>query len=100
MQVLRSPVGVNGMKRLAAMLVLVAVVCLPLHFHSVIASAQITKECACAHGSRELLGPASAAPAITLLLEIQPLTSTAEAAYQVPALFVRPIRAPPAFATL
>jgi hypothetical protein len=48
---------------------------LPLHFHSVAAKAQITKECSCVHGSRTDAGLPAAPADWTPVLQAQPVTS-------------------------
>jgi hypothetical protein len=95
-----SPEGTGGMKRLAALLALVAVFCLPLHFHSLAAPAQVVKECACVHGMRTLLGPISAAPMIAPVNEVHPFPSTAESPYRHFAPCIASIRAPPTLSVL
>jgi hypothetical protein len=63
MRVLGSAIGGTALKRLAAVLSLIAVFFLPLHFHSLAAPAKIAKECACAQGTRTKLAPVAPPPA-------------------------------------
>ena len=62
MPVLFSPHGGIGLKRLTAVLSLLVVFALPLHFHGPAATAQLDRECGCLHGSRTLADVVSGTP--------------------------------------
>ena len=49
-----------GHLRVISLLLFLTVFFLPLHFHSVAAKAQVTKECSCVHGTRTEAGLAVA----------------------------------------
>jgi hypothetical protein len=63
MRVLRCRGGANELKRLAALLSLLGVFLLPLHFHSLTAPAKLAKECACIQGTRTHLALIAPPPA-------------------------------------
>ena len=82
--------------RLVSLLLFLTVFFLPLHFHAVAATAHVTKECSCIHGTRTEMGLAPVAldwtPPIRQVLyeSFQPqLSSGFIATFQL-------IRAPPA----
>jgi hypothetical protein len=100
MPVLRWPGGVTEIRRLAALVALVAVFFLPLHFHSLTKSAKVATECACAQGTRTVASLAPAPPTVIAVLEIQPLLFTAGAKYQRLSVSLSSIRAPPVLAVI
>jgi hypothetical protein len=55
-------------------LLLLSVFFLPLHYHPLGAAAQITKDCACIHGTRTELGLTSASADFTPVLAFLPVT--------------------------
>ena len=83
-------------RRLAAVVLLLAVFFLPLHFHSLTLAAQVTKECSCYQGGRTQVGLAPASvdwtpafqPTFIVVYEPQILSWLSIAAHT--------IRAPPA----
>jgi hypothetical protein len=50
----------HALLRLVSAGILLFVFFLPLHFHSVVTTAQVTKECSCVHGNRTDAGLAAA----------------------------------------
>jgi hypothetical protein len=97
MRVFGFAAGLTGIKRFAALFALLALVCLPFHFHSLTAPAQIAKECACAHGTRAELGLPSPPAEIAPVIAIESLVPRVDTDDERLALSVRSIRAPPAF---
>jgi len=96
MRLSRSTARLANAKRLIALVSLLAVFFLPLHSHAKFGTAQVSKECACVHGSRSEMGapPAFVSPA-PLFIEffhesLEPLVLSYET------LSFRSIRAPPA----
>ncbi|MGH7931167.1 MAG: hypothetical protein ACREQV_25630 [Candidatus Binatia bacterium] len=98
MQVTHSPMGGAGLKRLAALVSLIAVFFLPLHFHSLTATAKVAKECACSQGTRTTLSLADPPPSIVPVLEFQSVAFTAGQKYDRLSVSITSIRAPPALA--
>jgi hypothetical protein len=92
--------GATEIKHLAALVSLVAVFCLPLHFHSATASAKVAKECACVQGTRTVVALAPPPPTVIPSIEIQSLAFTAGEKYESLAVSFSSIRAPPALAVL
>lgn len=87
-------------RRLAAVVLLLAVFFLPLHFHFFTLTAQLSKECSCVHGNRTQIGLAPATTDWTPIF--QPSFLTVYEA-QVLAWFSvnsHAIRAPPAIYSL
>jgi hypothetical protein len=95
MQVFRSPADRTGFKRLAALVALVAVFFLPLHFHSLTAPAKVAKECACVQGTRTVMGLAPAPPSVIPVFAFQPIAFAADVKYERLAVSFASIRAPP-----
>ena len=85
----------RDLRRLTTLLSLLAVLFLSCHAHADLGTAQVSKECACAHGSRSEMGLAPVAvvavPCFTGVAHeiIEPLVVSHEI------LSVRSIRAPP-----
>jgi hypothetical protein len=100
MQVFGFAAGLTGIKRFAALFALLAVVCLPFHFHSLTAPAQIAKDSACAHGTRAELGLPSQPAEVAPVIAIESLISRTEPEHERLAVSVCSIRAPPAFIKL
>jgi hypothetical protein len=95
MRVLRSPGGATEIKRLAAIVSLVAVFFLPLHFHSLTAPPKVTKECACFQGTRTVVGLAPAPPSSVPVFTFQPVPLAADEKYERLSVSFASIRAPP-----
>jgi hypothetical protein len=82
--------------RLVSLLLSLAVFFLPLHFHPIAATAHVTKECSCIHGTRIEMGMAPAQmdwtpPSRSVIYEsFQPQLSSS------PFISFQLIRAPPA----
>ena len=96
MRLSRSMARLANGNRLAALVLVLAVFFLPFHSHANLGTAQVSKECACVHGSRSEMGvpPAAISPA-PLFIEffhesLEPLVLSYET------LSFRSIRAPPA----
>jgi hypothetical protein len=91
-----STAGAAKGKRVAALISLLAIFFLPLHSHANLGTAQVSKECACVHGSRSEMGaPPAAISPDPLFIEffhdsLEPLVLSYET------LSFRSIRAPPA----
>lgn len=98
MRVFRWPTSAVEVKRLAALVLVVCVFFLPLHFHSVTGSPKVAKECACLQGSRTQAHLAQAPVLLTPPIEFQPIAFAADEAYEslsIPVVFAR---APPVLA--
>ncbi len=100
MRVLRSPRGATEIKRLAAIISLVAVFFLPLHFHSLTAPAKVAKECACVQGTRTVVGLAPAPPTVIPVFAFQPIAFAADVKYERLSVSITSIRAPPVLAAV
>jgi hypothetical protein len=94
MRVLRLA-GAGEIKRLAAVIPLLAVFFLPLHFHSPVATGQIEKECSCLHGTRTLADFVPVAPIEQPVLLVQRVFSGPEQVFGFSSPVVHPTRAPP-----
>ena len=57
-------------RRLVSFLLFLTVFFLPLHFHSIAATAHVAKECCCIHGKRTEMGPAPAEVDSTPLIQL------------------------------
>ena len=95
MQVIGSPIGGAGLKRLAAVVSLIAVFFLPLHFHSLTVTAKVARECACLQGTRTTLSLADSPPSIIPVLEFQPVAFAVGQKYERLSVSFSSIRAPP-----
>jgi hypothetical protein len=100
MRVLRSPDGATEIKRLAAIVALVAVFFLPLHFHALTATAKVAKECACVQGTRTVASLAPAPLSVIPVFAFQPIAFAADVKYERLSVSVTSIRAPPALAVI
>jgi hypothetical protein len=65
----------HALRRFVSAGILLFVFFLPLHFHSVAATAQVTKECSCVHGTRTDAGLAAAPAAWIPVLPAQPVAN-------------------------
>src|SRR5688572_8015162 len=96
MRLSRSTAGEAKAKRLAVLVLVLAVFFLPFHGHANLGTAQVSKECACVHGSRSEMGaPLATISPAPLFIEFfhesrEPLVVSYET------LSFRSIRAPPA----
>jgi hypothetical protein len=90
--------GGAGLKRLAAVVSLIAVFFLPLHFHPLTVTAKVARECACLQGTRTTLSLADSLPGIVPVLEFQPVALAVGQKYERLFLSITSIRAPPAVA--
>ncbi len=98
MRVFRWPTSAVEVKRLAALVLLVCIFFLPLHFHSLTASPKVAKECACLQGSRTLASLAQEPVILTPALEFQPIAFGAGENYESLSVPVVCARAPPVLA--
>jgi hypothetical protein len=73
MRVWRCRIGATELKRLAALVSLLGVFFLPLHFHSLTAPAKLAKECACIQGTRTQLALIAPPLAHAALVASQPI---------------------------
>ncbi len=71
------PIGATDLKRLAALVSLLGVFFLPLHFHALTASPKLVKECACLQGARTVASLAPASAIFSPVIEFQPITFAA-----------------------
>jgi hypothetical protein len=100
MRILRSPDGATELKRVAALVALLGVLFLPLHFHSLIASPKLGKECVCMQGSRTVAALAPAPVVPTPVLNFQTLAFATGEKYERFSASTVCIRAPPVIAVL
>ena len=100
MRLSRSMARLANAKRLAALVSLLAVFFLPLHFHSLTATAKVAKECACQHGTRPEAGPATAPPTVIPVFDFQLFRFLADEESGRFSIAATSIRAPPALAVL
>jgi hypothetical protein len=96
MRVLRFPMGGTELKRLAALVSLLGVFFLPLHFHSLTAPAKLAKECACVQGTRTVASLAPAPSPLNPVFEFQPIALAAGEKCERISVSTTCIRAPPA----
>jgi len=96
MWVVCSATGGTGLKRLAAVVSLIAVFFLPLHFHSLTAPAKIVKECACAQGTRTKLAPIAPPPTHVPIISARPIIVRTSTPRSVEWPSFVSVRAPPA----
>jgi hypothetical protein len=66
----------HALRRFISAGILLFVFFLPLHFHSIAAKAQVTKECSCVHGTRTEAGLAVAPVSWIPVLAAQTVAST------------------------
>src|SRR3954447_22418948 len=76
-------------------LLLLSVFFLPLHYHPLGASAQITKDCACIHGVRTEVGLGSASADCTPVITLLPVTGKIQDSTGYLLVLSAHIRAPP-----
>ena len=95
MRLSRSMAGLANAKRLAALVSLLAVFFLPLHFHSLTVTTKLAKECACLQGSRTQLAP-SAPPAYVPIISVQPVVVQTNSSRSFECIKLQFARGPPA----
>jgi hypothetical protein len=86
----------SAIRRLIAAILLAFFVILPLHYHSVTATAQVSKECSCFTGGRTQLGIAPAVADFIPSLEVFSVALFAQQLFARLSFGFYPIRAPPA----
>ena len=85
----------HALRRFVSAGILLFVFFLPLHFHSVAATAQVAKECSCLHGIRTQAGLSPAPAGWTPVLTAEPVTSEAFDCFSYVQFQIHGIRAPP-----
>jgi len=85
----------HALRRFVSAGILLFVFFLPLHFHSVAATAQVAKECSCLHGSRTESGLSPAPAVCAPLLTAQPIASEIFDCFSTVRFQIHGIRAPP-----
>ena len=98
MRLSRPTAGGAKAKRLAAVVSLLAIFLLPLHFHSLTASVKVAKECACMQGAHTKAGLAPASPSVIPVFDFQLFTFLADEESGRLSISSSSIRAPPALA--
>jgi hypothetical protein len=87
-------------RRLIGAGLLLAVFFLPLHFHFVTPTVQLTKECSCVYGMRTQAGPVAAATHWTPTFHVTFIVVYESQTFASILVHSRAIRAPPSFTSL
>jgi len=100
MSIARVGLSDSGVKRVAALALLLAVFSLPLHLHAPNLHAKIVTECACQHGSRTVASLATAPANPIPLFDFQALAPEPVVSFGCISIASGSIRAPPSLAVL
>jgi hypothetical protein len=90
----------HALRRFVSAGILLFIFFLPLHFHSVAATSQITKECSCVHGTRTEAGLAAAPANWTPVLAAQTVAKEFFDCLSYVRFQIHGIRAPPLTSSL